>query len=199
MKKHILLLFSLVKLLLFTDICLLSQEDNSYYFDDGGISTCNNVIKINTLSILNGDLPFFYERVFIDEISIEIGAGVLLPFYNIENNIFYSESSFPITNPTGGYSIWIQPRFYSKHTAPESSYIGFMYRKRFYNQNNEQIVFTDFAINIGQQIMIKKRMTCDFSLGAGYKIQEDNSSQIKLMHLNNFILPIGLRFGYKLL
>lgn len=170
-----------------------SIQDNSFYFDDGGISARKNIIKINILSAINGDLPLYYERALSKSFSIEIGAGLLLPYYILElPQIFSTEAE--IINPDFGYSLWIHPKYYLQQNAPELNYFGVQIRKRNYNQNNQTIVYTDVTLNYGLQLILGKRIAFDYNVGIGVRFKREKSTSEKNV-ITGIALPIGIKIG----
>lgn len=171
-----------------------SIQDNSYIFDDGGISESKNLIKVNVLSIINGDLPFYYERILSKSLSIEIGAGILLPYFVPELPQLFSDEP-EIENPDLGYSIWVNPKYYYHQKAPEMGYMGIQYRRRNYNVENESIILTDLTVNFGFQLNFGKRLVVDYNIGAGYKFKTLKSINIKNKP-SEVSLPIGIKLGF---
>ena len=170
-----------------------SIQDNAYYFDDGGISESKNLFKINVLSIVNGDLPVYYERILGNSFSIEVGAGILLPYYIPElPNLLSGESE--IENPDFGHSLWIHPKYYIQHEAPELNYIGVQFRRRYYNQDDQPIIYTDLTINFGLQLILGKRFVFDYNLGIGFRYKTQKSIHMK-NEISGVALPIGIKLG----
>ena len=170
-----------------------SIQDNSYYFDDGGISESKNLVKINVLSIVNGDLPVYYERIIGKSFSIEFGAGILLPYYIPElPQLFLDEPE--IENPDFGHSLWIHPKYYIQHEAPELNYLGIQFRRRSYTQDNQAIIFTDLTFNYGLQLILGKRFVFDYNVGVGFSFKTQKSLNIE-KEISGVALPIGVKLG----
>lgn len=170
-----------------------SIQDNSYYFDDGGISDAKNVIKLNILSTINGDLSLFYERVLFNSFSIEFGAGLILPYYITELPKLFSDEA-EIKKPDSGYSLWIHPKYYFQQKAPELYFIGIQIRRRNYNQDYQTIVYTDITLNYGLQLILAKRIAFEYNIGIGYRFSDETASSQKT-GINELIIPIGIKFG----
>jgi len=170
-----------------------SIQDNSYYFDDGGISESKSLVKINVFSIVNGDLPVYYERIIGKSFSIEFGAGILLPYYIPElPQLFSGESE--IANPDFGHSIWIHPKYYVQHESPELNYLGIQIRRRNYNQDNQTIIFTDLTFNYGLQLIVGKRLVFDCNVGVGFRYKTQESLNIE-KEISGLAFPIGIKLG----
>ncbi len=111
MKKNLLFIFFIITTPFYSQQNE-NENQNHKYFEDGGLSERKNLIKLDLFSILNGDVPFFYERVLSDNVSIEIGAGFQLPFYNNELPYWFDaekDASYYISNIKNGYSLWLMP------------------------------------------------------------------------------------------
>lgn len=170
-----------------------STQNNAYYFDDGGVSEAKNLIKLNILSIINGDLPVYYERVLSKSFSIEIGAGILFPYY-IPELPQLSSDSHRIENPDYGYSLWIHPKYYLQDQAPELTYFGIQLRRRNYNQDNETIIYTDVTLNYGLQLYFGKRFVFDYNIGIGFRFETDKAIDIRY-NTSGLAVPIGIKLG----
>lgn len=195
MKAIIVLLFLLVA-------CGIKQEvnaqndnilDNSHYFDDEGGIGYRNLVKVNTFSAITGDLPIYYERVLHKLFALEVGAGVILPFYTPEIPKESSLIDRHLKNPESGYSIWIQPKYYFQGYAPELNYLGVQFRKRHYNQEGATIVHTDYTVNWGIQMKAGKFFVIDYSIGIGVRFKDYSSNDIE--NEVTAVMPIGLKFG----
>lgn len=148
-----------------------SIQDNSYYFDDGGVAGSRNLLKINLLAVVHGDLAFNYERILSKRFSLEVGAGILLP-YHIPDAAELILEEFPIQDPKNGYSLWIHPRYYVLDNAAERFYLGIQLRRRNYNLDNagnQTIIYSDITYNCGFQWIIGKRYVFDLNYGLGFR------------------------------
>ena len=192
-KKTPLLLMTFILLLLHNKVIAQNDsiQDNSYYFDDGSISESKNLVKINVLSIIIGDLPVYYERIFGKSFSIEIGAGILLPYYIPEVTQLFSNKS-EIVDPNFGYSIWLHPKYYIQQ-APELNYFGIQFRRRNYNQT---IICTDLTFNYGLQFILGNRFILDYNVGLGFRFKTQKSPNIE-KEINEVVpvLPVGVKLG----
>jgi hypothetical protein len=172
-------------------------KDVSYYFDDNGISELKNVLKINILSIIQGDVPFYYERTFNKILSIEAGLGFQLPYF-VKSPISIRNNEDPIIkSPDSGLSIWIFPRFYLAKTAPEGIYIGPQFRKRFYNQGTEKINVNDITYNAGLQFFTGKHFIIDLATGAGVSIINRTQPEALVNRYFDISYQIDLKIGYR--
>lgn len=157
--------------------CIFSQNDtindNYYYFDDGGVIGAKNIIKINTISIIRGDVPLFYERYLSDIFSIEAGLGILFPYYNAEN-IFnaMNGNTGSYGNPEYGYSFSLQPKVYLSKESPLDHYISLQYRKRSNIGYREIYSSHDLVFCSGYQNLFRKRFIFDIIMGIGMRNDE---------------------------
>lgn len=187
----------LIAMMLLSHHLVVAQKDtlpdNSYYFDDGGISERKNIFKVNILAIVSGDLPFYYERILGKSFGLEIGAGLLLPYYLPDlPNLFTEE--YEVENPDFGHSLWIHPKYYIQPKAPEFGYFGIQLRRRHYNQNNQSIIFSDLTINYGFQLFLGKRFIFDYNVGIGSSFKTQKSLNIK-NEKSGLAIPIGIKLG----
>ena len=184
------LLFSIPKMLHSQDEPV---QDVSYYLNDSGFSQRKNVIKLNLSSIVYGDLPIYYERALTNSLSVEVGAGIILPYYFPELSLLDKEDN-GVVNPIGGTSIWIQPKIYYGGRAPENSYVSIQWRQRRYNLENNEITHTDITANFGYQLVLGKRFIIDYNTGIGFSMQKskiDDGTE----DFTGLSMPIGIRLG----
>jgi hypothetical protein len=170
----------------------------AYLMDDGKISSARNIVKVNLVSPIIGDLPFYYERIVGKYFGLEAGAGILLPFYGPEGlGLFYEDQE--IIDPVSGYSLWFQPKLYLLGKAPQYSYMGFQYRKRHYNlKSKQEIEYLDLTLNFGFQFYLWKRLMLDYNLGIGFR-----QRKYPVYHVDNgregligIAMPLNLRLGF---
>ncbi len=181
---------------LFAQIGNDDTSDISGYFDDGRISKAKNIIKVNALSVITGDIPVYYERVLTKRLSIEVGFGILLPYYGSElpGNTGVDQV---ISDPDNGYSIWVHPKYYI-WKSPEGSYLGIQYRRRSYNENGFNIIYSDYTINYGFQFIIGSRGIMDINLGLGLrdkKVPNGFLTESWELEKTALVVPFGIRFG----
>jgi len=178
---------------------IIAQNDTdevSQYFDDEGISSGKNIVKLNLASLVTGDLSIQYERVIGNRFSIELGAGLLMPFYvNEWPKSKIDSNNISIENPKGGYSLRIIPKFSLYGEAPESGTAGFGYRKRHYIlSDSKTITFNDYYLMFGWQMAIYQKWYIDFQIGAGYRYFYSNSLENDID--KKMIMPLSLSIGY---
>lgn len=174
------------------------QDENAQYFDDAGISNAKNVVKIGLVSLYYGELPIFYERLFGKAVALEVGVGMLLPYYNQDimtsllSNYGVGEDQGTLDDPGSGYSIWVCPKFYLRMTAPEGYYTGFLVRKKFRENAGLPANFTDIALLAGYNYMFGKRFLIDYSLGFGYRtVSGEGAKELR----DDYIMPISIKFA----
>ena len=173
---------------------LTAQIDNSYYFDDAGISKSKNIIKTDIISLIHGDFPIIYERAVTDKIGIETGIGILLPYYvhDFLPLIFNGAPAF--TNSKFGYRVSFNTKFYSD-TSLEKKYIEVLLKLRHF----ENLILIDHSIGFGKQIIIKDRLAFDVSLGIDLRFQEsldDNTYLYNKLSPLTLIFPLIIELGY---
>ncbi len=175
----------------FTSLTFFGQaNDNSKYFDDGKISEAKNVIKLNLSSIIHGDVPIFYERAIGNSFAIEVGAGLLMPYY-VPDLIQLLSDEKDFSDPDSGYSLWFQPKFYFGGNAPELVYVGLQYRRRNYKKDSSTFVYTDISFNYGYQLILGKRIALDYSSGVGFRFRGGDLES----GISGVIVPVHLKLG----
>jgi hypothetical protein len=157
-----------------------------------------NIVKVNLVSPIIGDLAFYYERVIFRWVSMEGGAGVLLPYY-LQDGAALVAHEHEVNKPDLGYSLWLHPRFYFMGKAPEYNYVGFQYRLRHYNlKNGQQIEYTDISFNLGFQFFLSKRLMFDYNLGVGFRFRKYPVAHVanKETGIIGITMPLNFRLGY---
>lgn len=172
------------------------EEDISQYFQDSGYSRRKNVVKVNLLSLLQGDLPISFERVLTKAITIEAGIGIMFPYYVPGSFELFLGEERVIKKPNMGYSLMLQPKLYLRvKKAPEYSYLSLLYRRRVFSQNNAKITFDEFAFTFGFQLFVGKsnQIVTTYESGFGLRIAKDYSQNSKKY---SPIAPLNLKLGY---
>lgn len=190
MKKHT-LIFTLLSLFFYTGKIQAQEESLSNYFNDGGISNSKNIVKINTFSILLGDIPITYERIIGQSFGIEVGAGMIIP---LETPFDLLNSFSGKGDPTNGYSIWVFPKYYIQHEAPEKNYMGFQYLRRKYQYENHSEITTSVTYNFGLQLLLGKRFIFDYNVGVGFWFS-DREEIYTDSRKAGVALPIAIKLG----
>ncbi|MCD4681289.1 MAG: hypothetical protein K8S00_12965, partial [Bacteroidales bacterium] len=138
----------------------------------------------------------YYERVIDRQMSIEVGIGLLLPYYGYEFPGSISINQV-ISDPDGGYSIWIHPKYHFIK-AQEGSYFGFQYRRRSYNENGSNIIYSDYTINFGFQLILGTRYIMDINWGLGYRYKQVPDGFLpwtEEFDKTSLVAPFGIRLG----
>ena len=148
-------------------------------------------------SVIIGDLPVYYERVFLKRLSIEAGIGVLLPYY-VQEGFGLIEDEKDIIEPDIGYSLWLHPKYYFTDKAPEYGYMGFQYRLRNYNlKSGDKIKYKDLTLNFGWHLFLGKVFLMEYNIGVGFRFKIFlDKYDIEIEKKSNIAFPIGFRFGY---
>lgn len=170
-----------------------SIQNNSFYFNDGGISETKHIIKLNILSVIDGNISFYYERKLNKSWSIETGIGVLLPYYAPKLTDLLSDED-KRTDHEVGYNVWIHPKNYIQGKAPELTYIGLQLKNTNYKQDNETIAYTDIILDSGMQHIIRKKIILGYNIGVGYRLTKEKLSSPN-HYINKLITPIGISLG----
>lgn len=85
-----------------------------------------NLIKVNTMAILVGDLPLYYERRLGDQISVEAGLGLTYSYDLLDRLFGLTSESYEGRSPRLGYSARAAFHFFPDKyvAAPENWYFG---------------------------------------------------------------------------
>lgn len=141
-----------------------------------------NLIKINPLLIINGDIPIYFEHIVSEHLTIEGGIGITqydYLYYSLHPE--YSLTSEITRTANIGVSIRASVRFYpSSYIKPlEDYYIGPEIRFKYYNTevtcgskitpHSERRTHIDFKISGGYIYYISDRVAIDIYGGIGLR------------------------------
>ena len=194
MFKHALIL-SVITLCSSSILYGQNAEDVDYYLNDSGLSKRKNLIKLNPISIISGEVPFFYERILSKSLGVEVGVGILLPYYNPEFPEVIWDNSIGVVNPVGGYSWYLFPKIYFGRGAPESTYLGFQVRKRNFDTEEGEMIFTDLTMNFGAQILVRKSLIIESNWGLGFRLKTVETDDIK-NEVDGLAFPFVVKICY---
>ncbi|PCJ79920.1 MAG: hypothetical protein COA49_10225 [Bacteroidetes bacterium] len=195
---------------------------NKQYVDRGLM----NLIKVNPLLILNGDIPIYLEHKLNDKLSYEVGIGITVfdYLYNYYNSSLGYSPYVEQHTPEMGYSFRASLRFYpSNYTkALDEFYIGPEFSHRRYNTilekcdnypvdaKQEYRAFTDFKISGGYVLFITENIFFDIYGGIGLRFKANSISACTYSEseiisttpvLDKAILPaisLGVKVGFEI-
>lgn len=175
-----------------------------------------DILKIEPFQLLDGRLPLIFEHRFKERYSISIAPGLLFPydFYDTFNMKDLSrEDGFFVTslssinpkfyNPSLGFSLYLEPRFYSKswYSSYNSLFVGLLH---YPNLNVLEVGCSrGYCLDFG-------RIHCEYSIKLSYvsqKLLNDETEYKFLPYLtkvdeeiepNLFKLSICVQLGYVL-
>lgn len=172
------------------------------YLDDG-VDIGFNVVKLQLLTLANGEVGMAYERSFKGSRSahsLEVGFGIQVFDYNKE---FYISSDFFVPELTDGGPHWYASyrRYFSGrgHDGPEGSYTTLFYRNRNYNVDTGSLRFNDFCWGYGYQLYFSKGLIIDVNAMLGfrfYKYRDVEISEDESLSGGDLIPAAQIRFGY---
>ncbi|MCL2651810.1 MAG: hypothetical protein FWD60_12430 [Candidatus Azobacteroides sp.] len=217
----------ILKLLLFFGILsgnVIAQNANetssiSEYINDGGRSKSANILKTDLVMIYQGTVPFIWEHLFSRDFSLEMGAGIVLPYYNrppvmLENDIGQNS----LRTPNLGGSFHLSPKFLtslSNARGFEAFYASIPLSIRYYTG---QLSLFDAAVVFGKQwLFTNNRLVIDISAGFGINCQfsldkksyvfnaEDRYTTVignvftdeSYPETVHFIIPVSIKIGYR--
>ena len=149
-----------------------SQHNDLSVTDEGdSIATPKpvmNAVKTDAFSWIFGTGVLKYERVFSDNISVQLGFFYSWDFPSYDEGYFST-----------GFSITPELRYYlsKKNPAPRGIYLApnFRYQKletENLEENSEATVITNsIAINLGYQLVLKDRFLVDAWVGLAYNFR----------------------------
>jgi hypothetical protein len=174
-----------------TNTTKMNVFDSHQYFDENPAGSFKNVIKINPLLIMFGEIPIYYERKITKKLSAEIALGVTLRNYFLDFNLEddYSGDVYKENQKTNtSFSYRAALRLYP--SSSEEAVIGyyfspeFLYRKYVIsypyldmNQNPTDIYYdgytvqSDFKLVFGYQDYIDNNIIFDYYIGVGMRQQ----------------------------
>jgi hypothetical protein len=196
---------------------IIAQNSSiSQYLDDGGRASATNILKTDPILIYQGTVPFIWEHLFGDNFSLEMGAGVVLPFYNRPLVYLGSFGQNSLTSPHLGGSLYLSPK-YLFGRGLESFYTALPLTLRWYPQ---QLALFNGGLVLGYQWLFNSRLTIDVSFGFGVMSQfslnkksyvfdaEDrwdypaDSGIVGLPNsypdVTHVTIPVSIKFGYRL-
>jgi hypothetical protein len=170
----------------------VKEPDHAYYLNDGGISTSKNIIKLDGLSLIQGNLALLYERVINKTLSIETGGGLRLPYYLPDLSLPFIQT-VPGFHPFPGLSFRLETKYYF-HRAPELKYLAL----RFGHSRFPTLALNDYTFHWGKQHIIGKRGIIDASFGLGCRFQKSSNETYYFNPDASFaiLFPLHIKFGY---
>jgi hypothetical protein len=183
-----------VVLLPFLSLAQDNSQANAYYFDDDEISSSRNIIKVDAISLIHGELPITLERTITRRFSVEGGLGILLPYYVHDFlPLIFDDERQRFTNNKFGSSVWLKAKLYEDR-APDLHYIDFTLHRRNFAENS----VTDVSFGLGNQLIIGKRLAFDYGFGVGVRFQNTTSEEYIFdpdMGMT-IIIPLQIKLGY---
>ena len=155
----------------------------------------HNVLKLDLLSSLHGDLAFSYEQRFTPRFSIEGGMGVIMFRYvpSFIDWVWLNDKTLSDNN-FQGFSFRVQARLYLFKFAADRTYVGLAYRQRNYLRKSEKsIISRDYYFSFGYHMLLSSRLTLDFSTGFGSRRWNNGG-----YHINSLFIPIGIQLGIRI-
>jgi len=178
------------------------SDSLDYYFDDGVGEKVRGALKVNVAQIIYGDIPIVYEHYIGNRLGLEVSLGYLLP-YHIPS-LFYEKDDADyakLEGLKGGYSYFINPKFYFTSNRNDSMYAGFRIRKRKFSQSmDRESTITDCTTNIGANYYsINSRWSFDFNIALGFSTIRTNyliNPDIPEYEYFQLITPINFNITY---
>lgn len=171
-----------------------AQTDNvSQYFDDGGISDKNKLVKVG-IDFFNGEYSFLYEHELVRNMSVEGSLGLIS--ISRQNERYENDPIRELPQSGTGLFFAANLRIYLNEYY-ERWYIGFQPK---FNIMGGKLYTDIIFFNGGYQMPVLKNLTLDFNVGMGvrtYKYIEEVTSVISYEERNShFYIPATIKLGY---
>jgi len=172
-------------------------QSNSKYFDDGNISNARHKVKLNLASAYVGDINLSYEYKINDVIGVELGAGLLMSYYN---ELLATRYAF-INDPNGGYSWHANVRWYYREFENANMYFAPLIRVRNYRETlgnltvESKINFRDLGFVQGYQMNFSK-LVVDVNAGVAFRDVKIDEEDFLDGFSDDFVYIIALKLGY---
>ncbi|MDD4991323.1 MAG: hypothetical protein PHR83_03730 [Paludibacter sp.] len=199
MKKVLFILF-----LFFTVNCFSQTKNIEQYLDDGGRTASSDIIKMDISQFFLANIPLIWEHRFGEHFSLQSGVGLLThsSFRPLITPLFAQDPLY--AQLMGGYSLFLQPTYYSD--GFESFHIGVSIK---YRKHGNQVSSHEYSFNFGKQWFLGRHLSVDLETGLGlnYERSLDGTSYIYIKDITNndmtgfnsrIVFPISLKIGYVL-
>lgn len=161
-----------------------AQPDSlSRYFDDKEISTSKNILKLDLISVIRGDLGLQLEHKISNELSLTAGVGVLMPYYI--HDLLISTGNQDINSK--GFSYQLHSRWYPEG-VPTQNHYGVLFRSR----NFADVRTSEYALFLGKQKLPHKNFLYDWYFAIGIKTQKSKDGETYLYDSDFGVFPIAL-------
>lgn len=186
------------KLLLFITLCVFTlnsraQEDVSQYFEDGGVSEYDKLLKFG-VDLFNGEYSVLYEQELFRNMSVEASIGV--SSISRQSSLYNWDKRYDLPQSGTGVFFAANIRLYFREYY-EQWYIGFQPK---FNIMGGKLMTDIVFFNGGYQLPIQKNLTLDFNIGMGvrtYKYAEEVTSIITYEDRDShFYIPATIKLGY---
>ncbi len=175
-----------------------SQDDISAYLDEGKAGN-KNLIKVNLVSSISGNVTVCYERKISKKWSLEAGVGWILP-YSIEP-LHLLEKTTWLTSREMGFSYFLQARNYPMSDALRGFFWSPQFAQSYFKgkqPDRPEIRQNWYTMNFGYQFELLG-LFADISLGLGLRKSKINTEDIEQFNGNHgsaVVFPIGIKLGY---
>jgi|GEM_PF-6954773 len=184
----------------------LITDDITSALEDGGLSSPQNVVKVDLLAPFAGELSIGYERVFNKWLSLDLTGGIGTSFYLIEfRNVLgifgLADPTQDLSNISGGYSFSVAPRIYPQKRAPDLYFFHPGYRfQRINRSKNYDLVLEDYFIGFGYNVYLTPRLYIEYLGGLGIRSTSYRSQpgypDLSELNMNTLSIPVSIRLGY---
>lgn len=180
-----------------------SAQHSADHYLDGASTQRNNNFQFNVAAAINGDASLLFERRFGESISVSLGGGLLLPFYNFNVELdgfeFENHDPYSLEDRKNGRSFIVQMKMYRSFIDQMEFYSGLGYRNRnFKAKSFQKVVFQDYTATIGAVHNFNGNgFFVDGNLALGFRniIIEHNDVEQNESNFQNFV-TLNVSIGY---
>lgn len=172
-------------------------------FDDGGLSNKKGLVKVELLNVISGDVLIGYERYLFKHLSVFVGAGPRLSYWNAGITSLFSgdpDEMLEIPDASGGYVFALEVRRYPS-SRTNGLYSSLSYQLQSVSRASGDAYRTSiYSIGLGYVYPITSRLQVDGAFGVGVKILNEAASKSLNPNSNgnyfNFTPTLNLKLGY---
>lgn len=190
-------------LLMIVSVTAYSQRGylNDYYSGGYGFET-THILKTDLSQMFRANIALIYEYRFHEEYSVEVGVGLLT--HSFFRPVFQPKLSGPIYSELkGGYSLHLQPYYYTKKL--DGFYTGIPIN---YRRHGSQAESYEVGICVGYQFHLAESLSLDLEIGWAFNVEFslDGVSYIYDSGINysyegfgvRMLYPLSIKIGYVL-
>lgn len=195
--------------MLFTISSLAAQDDLDNLFDDDITESHKGAIKLDATAVYAGELILGYEHFFRPRISVLVGAGPRIGFYNKNiSNLFGGGNDFTpeIKDVTGGYGYLAELRWYFNDLA-DNYFVALNHRGHNIGveASSENYLISESGLLLGFTKFFGQHFHAEYGIQGTYRSYNDAAKEGFINSSSSFseedLAPLGydiiIRLGYR--